>query len=216
MSRAAAARAGIEVASRTSPVVVFDGGGPTAVAAPPVSNALLAIVLFMGAEVMLFTGMMGAFVLFRTSSVVWPPPGQPMLPLAVTLANTGVLLASALTMRSAYSAVRAGNLAGLRRGLAVTAALGAVFLLVQGSEWASLIGHGLTLSSSTYGATFYTLIGLHAAHVVGAVAWLLVVLLGAWRGRYGKDDAVGVQICGVYWAFVCALWLVLFGLVYLA
>jgi cytochrome c oxidase subunit 3 len=194
----------------------FGGGGPVAIPAPPVSNGLLAVVLLLGAEVMLFTGLIGAFVLFRTSAAAWPPPGQPMLPLGVTLANTAVLVASCATMFRAYAAVRRGDQAGLRVGLAATAALGAAFLLVQGYEWLGLIRHGLTLSSSTYGATFYTLIGLHAAHVAAAVVWLLVVLGAAFLGRYSTARHVGVQVCAVYWYFVCALWVVLFGLVYVA
>jgi cytochrome c oxidase subunit 3 len=100
--------------------------------------------------------------------------------------------------------------------LTATAALGSIFVIVQGYEWMGLIGHGLTLASSNYGATFYTLIGLHALHVVGAVAWLLAVLAGAWRGRYSARRHVAVQVCGTYWYFVSGLWLVLFGVVYLA
>jgi len=52
------------------------------------------------------------------------------------------------------------------------AGLGGVFLLVQGYEWVRLVQFGLTLSSDAYGTTFYTLIGAHAAHVLGALVWV--------------------------------------------
>ena len=191
-------------------------GGPRAAQGPAVNNGLLALVLFMGSEVMLFMALFSAFVLYKTSSVAWPPPGQPMLPIGVSFANTAVLLASAVTMNRAYGDLRGGNVGGLRAGLAATLALGAVFLAVQGYEWVKLIRHGLTLASSTYGTTFYSLIGLHAVHVVGAVLWVGAVLFGAWRGRYSQEKYVGVQLCSVYWYFVCGLWVVLFGAVYLS
>jgi len=193
----------------------FGDGGPPSADEPPINNALLAIVLFMAAEVMLFMALFGAFVLYRTASVAWPPPGQPTLPIGVTFANTAVLLASAVMMSRAYNDLRAGNLRGLRIGLAAATAMGTIFLAVQGYEWTKLIRHGLTLASSTYGTTFYTLIGLHAAHVAGAVLWLLLVLVGALRGRYSAQRYVGVQVCSLYWYFVCGLWVVLFGAVYL-
>ena len=160
--------------------------------------------------------LIAAFVLYKTASLAWPPPSQPMLPIGVTFANTAVLLASAVTMQRAYTCLREGDVRRLQSGLALTAVLGTTFLVVQGYEWFRLIRQGLTLASSIYGATFYTLIGLHAAHVFGAVVWLLVVLVGAWRGRYSQQRYAGVQVCGVYWYFVCALWVVLFGVVYLA
>src|SRR5580765_8700038 len=83
----------------------FGGGGPPA---PPVrpntpigNNAWLAVVMFLGAEAMFFAGLIGAFLVFRVGSVIWPPPFQPRLPLGVTGFNTLVLLASAVTMRLA-------------------------------------------------------------------------------------------------------------------
>ena len=58
-------------------------------------------------------------------------------------------------------------------------------------------------------------VGLHAAHVVGAVGWLLGVMLLAWRRRFSAHSYLGVRVCATYWFFVCALWLVIFPLVYL-
>jgi heme/copper-type cytochrome/quinol oxidase subunit 3 len=117
-------------------------------------------------------------------------------------------------MSRAVKAIRAGSQAGLRSALLATAVLGAGFLAIQGSEWVRLIHQGLTLSSGSYGATFYTLIGLHGLHVVGAVIWLLAVMAIAYRGRYTATRYAGVSVCATYWYYVCALWVVLFGVVY--
>lgn len=181
----------------------------------PIHNARLAVLLFLGAEGMFFAGLLSRFVVFRLGSVVWPPPFQPRLPVVVTAINTLILLCSGYTMYRAVRAIRRGNRRGLVQGLGVTAVLGAIFLGVQGYEWIRLLRFGLTPSSGVYGSTFYTLIGCHAAHVFGAVVWLLIILLLARRDRFTSTQYVGVEVCRMYWYFVVGLWLVLFGLVYL-
>jgi heme/copper-type cytochrome/quinol oxidase subunit 3 len=146
---------------------------------------------------------------------MWPPPFQPRLPVGVTGVNTVILLASAFTMHRALGAVRANERDRLMRFLGVTALLGTLFLIVQGYEWTQLLRFGLTVSSSVYGALFYTLIGCHGLHVFGALVWLLVVLWFARKGSYSRESLVGVETCALYWTFVVGLWPVLYGLVYL-
>jgi cytochrome c oxidase subunit III len=182
---------------------------------PLLNNARLGVMLFLGAEVMFFSGLLSAFLVFRTGSPLWPPPFQPRLPIIVTAVNTAILLGSGYTMFRALYAIRRGSGQALCQWLRVTALLGVIFLVVQGYEWARLLQFGLTLSSGVYGATFYTLIGCHAAHVFGAVIWLLVVLFSAKRQRFSSQRHVAVQLCGMYWSFVVALWPVLFVAVYL-
>jgi cytochrome c oxidase subunit III len=181
---------------------------------PPLNNARLGVLLFLGAEVMFFSGLLSAFLVFRTGSTMWPPPFQPRLPIIVTAINTAILLSSGYTMFRALSSIRRGNGQALCQWLRVTALLGGIFLVVQGYEWARLLQFGLTLSSGVYGATFYTLIGCHAAHVFGAVIWLLAVLFFAKRQRFSGQRHVAVQLCSMYWYFVVALWPVLFVAVY--
>jgi cytochrome c oxidase subunit 3 len=197
----------------------FGGGDPPA---PPVwsntplgSNAWVAVLMFLGAEAMFFAGLIGAYLVFRLASPFWPPPFQPRLPVGVTGVNTLILVASAVTMRWSLKAARANDRQRLVRWLVYTAALGGIFLVIQGFEWLRLIHYGLTVSSSVYGGLFYTLIGFHGLHVFGALIWLLVVLLQAKRGRFSKEHHVGLQTCAMYWTFVVALWPVLYGLVYL-
>jgi cytochrome c oxidase subunit III len=87
--------------------------------------------------------------------------------------------------------------------------------VIQGVEWTRLVHFGLRVSSGIYGATFYTLIGVHGAHVLGAVAWLGGVLWLVRRGRVTWDRHVGLDCCAMYWHYVVALWPVLYLLVYL-
>jgi len=192
------------------------GGGPTvpALREPPISNAQLGVLIFIAFETMIFAGLVTAYWVLRSGSLAWPPPNLPRLPLAVTAVNTAMLGFSAVTMSRAVKAIGVGSQAGLRGALVATAALGAGFLAIQGSEWARLIHQGLTLASGSYGGTFYALIGLHALHVIGAVAWLLVVLALAYRGRFSAGRHAGVTLCATYWYYVCALWMVLFAIVY--
>jgi heme/copper-type cytochrome/quinol oxidase subunit 3 len=192
-----------------------DGDGRDDRPEPPINNARLGVMLFIGAEAMFFAGLLSAFLVFRTGSTMWPPPFQPRLPIVVTTVNTLILLLSAFTLHGALRAMRQGNSHGVVKWLAITAGLGGIFLAVQGSEWARLLRYGLTLSSGVYGATFYTLIGCHAAHVFGAVIWLLTVLAMTKKHRFTPQRYVGLQVCGIYWYFVVALWPILFGAVYL-
>ncbi|MBI4537371.1 MAG: heme-copper oxidase subunit III [candidate division NC10 bacterium] len=182
---------------------------------PVVSNAVLGMLMFLAFETMFFAGLLGAFLVFRLSSTSWPPPGEPYLPIGVTWFNTGILVASAYSMRRAHRAIRDGSQAGLVHGLGLTALLGTTFLAVQGSEWIRLAHHGLTLQSGTYGATFYTLIGCHGVHVLAAVLWLATVWVLAARGWFSREWHGGIQLCKMYWMFVVGLWLVLFPSVYL-
>ena len=182
---------------------------------PFISSAMLAIMMVIASEMMLFSGLIGAFLVYRMSSAFWPPPGLPRLPIAVTWVNTFVLLSSAGTMTLALRAVHRSRQRLLRRYLVATLALGVTFLAVQGSEWVRLVAHGLKLSGSMYGSTFYLLIGCHGAHVTAGVIWLTCVVWFAMGGRYNARNAHAIELCAVYWYFVCAVWPLLFGLVYL-
>ena len=180
---------------------------------PGLENARLATMFFIAAEVMFFAGLISAYFVLRMGAGQWPPPLQPRLPVLVTGLNTLVLLGSSLAMVRALQ--DRSDRARVVRGLAATAVCGVIFLAVQGYEWARLVGYGLTMSSGAYGATFYTLIGVHGVHVAGALAWLAVVLGAVRRGRLLEAPAAALRACGMYWHFVVALWPVLYVAVYL-
>jgi len=183
-------------------------------AVPPVSNTRLAVIMLITGETMLFAGLIGMYLIFRLSAATWPPPDLPRLPLGITVLNTIVLFASIVPMRLALASARANRPDAAARAVARTTMLGALFLAIQGIEWFRLVTHGLKLSSGTYGATFYVVIGCHAFHVLAAVVWLATLTLLARSRPLTSRHHAGLEMCTLYWYFVCGLWAVLFPLVY--
>ena len=184
----------------------------------PLSNARLGVLVLLGAETMLFSGLIGTFLIFRIGNVTWPPPSHIgiELPRVVTGINTALLLLSGYTMFQAWRAIRNDKVKQLRNWLLLTGVLGLLFLGVQGSEWVQLIRNGLTLQSGIYGGIFYVLIGCHAVHVLSAVIWVFIVFGLAMAGRFSAERYGGVDTCAIYWIFVVALWPILYVLVYLS
>ena len=182
----------------------------------PLSNARLGVLVLLGAETMLFSGLIGTFLVFRVGNVTWPPPSHIgiELPRIVTGINTALLLLSGYTMFQARRAIQKDKVKQLRNWLLITGVLGLLFLGVQGSEWVQLIHNGLTLQSGIYGGIFYVLIGCHAIHVLTAVIWLFIVCGMAMAGRFSANRYIGVDTCAIYWIFVVALWPILYVLVY--
>jgi cytochrome c oxidase subunit III len=178
---------------------------------PVLPSAVLGMLIFVSAEVMLFAGMISAFLILRSSAAgAWPPAGQPRLPFEETAFNTLALLASGFMLFHARRAFAESPSRALRP-LTIAIALGAFFVLFQGYEWVMMIGQGLTLSSSNHGSFFYLIVGTHALHVV---AGLSVLSWAWWRLRSGFLASSSFAAAQVFWFFVVGLWPILYFLVY--
>ena len=181
---------------------------------PGVSTTKFAIWLFLASEVMFFAGLIGAYIVLRTSAPAWPKVSG-LLNVPLVAGNTFILIISSVTMVRAFAAIEAGDQKGLRTMLVATAALGTLFLSIQAIEWTALIREGTTASSEIFGSTFFTLTGFHGLHVLGGVIWLLFVIAKAFRGGFNQAEHGGVELMGLYWHFVDVVWIFLFTIVYL-
>jgi cytochrome c oxidase subunit III len=180
--------------------------------APLVPNAVLGMAIFLFTEVMLFAGLISAHTVTRASSAVgWPPPGQPRLPAEDTAVNTAALLLSGVVVFWAQRRFRRDR-ASAFAPLAAALALGAFFVGFQGVEWVQLVGEGLTLTSSTHGAFFYLIVGVHALH---AVAALVALGWALFRLRRGVLPASTLTAVALFWYFVVAVWPIIYLRVYL-
>jgi cytochrome c oxidase subunit 3 len=176
-----------------------------------VPSSVLGVLIFVGTEIMLFAGFVSAFTIIRASAVLWPPPGQPRLPIAETAFNTLLLLASGVSLLLTRRRFAAGP-AAMRLPLLGAIGLGASFVVLQGREWVGLIAQGLTLTSSALGSFFYLIVGMHALHAVAALA----VLVYAWRRlERGWLPQSTLAAAEVFWYFVVGVWPILYWRVYL-
>ncbi len=199
--------------SADSAAYAMQGGRMPRRGRPLVSNGVLGMLIFIFTEVMFFAGLISAHSVIRAQAVgqMWPPYGQPRLPVEDTAVNTAALLVSGIVLVIAWLAFRREK-ASARIPLLLSILLGAFFVFFQGMEWAALLAEGLTMKSSTYGGLFYLIVGAHAVHAVGAI----IALGWAWY-RLIHDRLTGAQLATVaaFWYFVVLVWPVIYLKVYL-
>ena len=176
-------------------------------------NSVLGMIIFIAAEIMFFAALMSAHTVARATvpGGVWPPPGQPRLPVERTAFNTAILLLSGVLLVVANRRAREGFEKALPYvGGAITT--GVAFVVLQGAEWVALLREGLTMRSSTHGAFFYLIVGAHALHALVAIAALAAVYFPMRRGTLAASRFAATQ---VFWYFVVLLWPVIYLRVYL-
>jgi cytochrome c oxidase subunit III len=182
---------------------------------PGQDNYRLGTLFFLMAGVMLFAGLIGAYVVLRYGATSWPAPGMPALPVGLAGFNTIVIGLSSLALLRAGRALRGLDAVGLRRGLFLAALLGTAFLGLQVVQWSRLVSGGLSFAGTTYGSTFYLLTGVHAAHAVSGVIWLLVIAFRQRELWVPERRRRSIEICSLYWHFVGLVWAALYVVLYL-
>jgi cytochrome c oxidase subunit III len=167
-------------------------------------RTLLGVAIFIASESIFFLAIVLAYVAYRDEGLA---TAKANLDVGRTAIFSIALFGSSATMVLAARTRTTG-------WLAATIALGAIFLVGQGSEYARLLGGGIGPGSALFGTTFFTLTGLHGLHVLaGLVA--LAALFAANLGRPRGVRAVAWEAVGLYWHFVDAVWVVVFSAVYL-
>ncbi len=178
-----------------------------------VADGVMGMLLFVFAEIMMFAGLISAHstVRSRVAGEMWPPYGQPRLPVQETAVNTAALLVSGIVLVFAHVAFNK-EASRARLPLLIALLLGVFFVGSQGAEWVALLGEGLTIQSNSYGGFFYLIVGAHGVHAIAAI----LALSWAWY-ELDKGRLNGAQLAtvSVFWYFVVLLWPVLYLNVYL-
>jgi cytochrome c oxidase subunit III len=186
-----------------------------------ISNVVLGMLLFITSEVMFFAGLFAAYFNVRANAPHWPTlnpeTGEAfrldILPLVGPA--TVLLILSSFTCQFAVWAIRRGDRTAFLRNIGVTFAIGVTFLLMQATDYVLLANEGLTLSSGTFGTTYFTLTGFHGAHVFGGAIMLSVILFRGMAGQFSARHHDAVEAVSLYWHFVDVVWILLFSLLYL-
>jgi cytochrome c oxidase subunit 3 len=128
--------------------------------------------------------------------------------------NTGIILASSVTMEMARRALRLNQYSKFNRWLLATMLLGVAFLVGQLYAWRQLVEQGIYVNNNPHSSFFYVLTSLHGIHLLGGVIALAFVTAGALRLRIGFKKRAVVNVVSTYWHFMDALWIYLFVLLF--
>jgi len=181
---------------------------------------------FLVTEILFFGGLFAGYAQYRSSYPDAFAAGSHHLDIVLGTINTGVLIASSLTMAMGVHAAQLGKRKKITIFLMATVALGLVFLGIKAVEYThkyheSLIpGAGFGLQGAErqqmiFFAFYFLMTGMHAVHMVIGVVLVTLIAWAAWRGRYSPEYYGPVEVTGLYWHFVDIVWIFLFPLLYL-
>jgi len=164
------------------------------------------------AESAIFCIFVVAYLYYAGKSINGPTPREVLdIPYLISIA----LFSSSFTIVRAERAIEHGNTSLFTVWLAATIALGLFFVLGSAREWHELIyERGVTISSSLFGTTFYSLVGLHLFHVIVGLTGLTIALIFALMGSVKQEHAERIGVFALYWHFVDTVWVVVLSVVY--
>jgi heme/copper-type cytochrome/quinol oxidase subunit 3 len=175
-------------------------------------NKLL-IKLIVGTEAMFFLSLIMAFVYFSLT-----PDFHSHQLLNLDLKTTGIfsllLFSSSFTYWRAETNYHKGEIAKLKIWLIITMLLGAIFLAGQAREYVNLLNSHISVSSSIFGTSFFTLTGFHGLHVFVGLIVIGIVTCLTFLGDYTNKKSSVIGAVGIYWHFVDIVWAVVFLIVY--
>jgi cytochrome c oxidase subunit III len=177
----------------------------------------LAMWLFIVADAATFAASLLAYGFLRNGSLNWPTPFKFYPTVVNAMVMTFILVTSSLTMFMGVRAAKQGNRDAAFRWTMITAVGGLIFAFLHLREWMGLIDEGVRLfknpwGNDLFGASFFTITGLHLTHVVIGIIVLLVVGVRYKNRRFDADD---LEITGLYWHFVDLVWMFVVPLIYL-
>ena len=177
------------------------------------SIAWWGMAMLIATEAMIFATLLSSYIFVRASSKEWPLDGIEPPELTTIWFFTAILLGSSGPMFFAEHGIRKGKQMRLRVGLAMVTVMGLTFFGYLLYEYHEL---EFGLRDNAYASLFYTIIGLHGAHVVGGLIMIGMVQIKAWMGRFTAERHETVAVVGMYWHFVDVVWIFVFSLLYLS
>ncbi len=171
----------------------------------------IGVMIWLGSELMFFSGLFAALFTIRAHLASWPPKGTHLDVLQSGI-FTIILVASSFTMQYAVWLIERRRRDQARTWVWISLFLGLAFVLNQVYEWTHLTTRWYT---NAYGSVFYITTGLHGLHVtLGLIAMLF--LLFRMRGSQGDPgELAAFQGVSYYWHFVDVVWIGLYSSLFL-
>lgn len=161
--------------------------------------------LFIASVTMMFASLTSAYIV-RAAEGNWLFFELPNL----FYVTTGIIIASSITLQLAYWSAKKDELGRVKTLVTITSILGVGFLVGQFMAWGDLVRNNVFFVGNPSGSFLYVLTGLHGAHLISAVIFLLIVLRSTFRYKVHSKSLLQIEMCTTYWHFLGVLWLYLF------
>jgi cytochrome c oxidase subunit 3/cytochrome o ubiquinol oxidase subunit 3 len=176
------------------------------------SSRKVAVICLILTETCLFSIFVVAYLFYLGKSLTGPTPREV---LELPVLSTICLLSSSVTIMLAERAFDRDRAGIFKLWWLATIVLAGFFLTSTAIEWYRLIYQkGLTISTNLFGTTFYSLVGLHASHVIVGLCLMVLVFILSLRGYVTGMHRERIEMITWYWHFVDAVWVVVFTVVY--
>jgi cytochrome c oxidase subunit 3 len=164
-----------------------------------------ALWLFIVSICMLFAGLTSAYIV-KKSDGRWLQFDMPDMFLYSTL----VLVLSSIAMHWTYLKAKDNSLKAVKIGITATAAIAVVFFYMQYLSWVELVAQDVFLVGNPSGSFVYIFSGLHLAHLIGGLVFLLVIFLDTMNYKVHSKSMLAIEMCTTYWHFLGGLWIYLY------
>ena len=121
-----------------------------------------------------------------------------------------IIVISSITMHYAYLSAKRDNLIGNRIGLVLSALLAIAFTVGQYLSWGELVNQDVFFVGNPAGSFIYVFTGLHVAHLIGGLIFLVIVLIRSFKYQVHSKNLLSMEMCATYWHFLGGLWLYLY------
>ena len=175
-------------------------------------NNMFGFIVFLLSESVIFLSFFAGYIVYKTTTIDWLPPGVEGLEVREPAINTVILVSSSFVIYFAETFLKKDNIWGFRIFWLLTMAMGSYFLYGQAVEWNGL-EFGFT--SGTFGGMFYLLTGFHGLHVFSGVLLQLTMLIRSFIPGNYENGHYGVDATSLFWHFVDVIWIILFLLLYI-
>ena len=164
-----------------------------------------ALWLFLVTIVMIFAALTSAYIV-RQAEGNWLEYELP----EIFWVTSGIVVLSSFSLHWAYISAKKDNLMNLRIGMIITVILGVAFLIGQWYSWVALVDRNVFFVGNPAGSFLYVFTGLHAAHLISGVIFLIIVLISAFRLKVHSQAMNTMEMATTYWHFLSGLWIYLF------
>lgn len=178
------------------------------------SKGQLGFWIYLMSDLVLFSALFATFIILRNATN-GGVSGHDIFNLPYILVETIALLVSSVTSGIAYLAATAGKKHLFLGMMALTIALGLVFVSMELSEFHGLVVDGHSWTQSGFLSAYFTLVGTHGLHITVGLIWaIMMVIVGLKRGLT-PNMIRKIGLFSLFWHFLDLIWIFIFTTVYL-